>query len=368
MRTNNAYAFVKEMIEVIKDMQKMAMRNEASEHECPLATRAGEFLANVFVSRDSSAHLSHFKGVFPAMWKLGAKRNGFQIVLEEMAGFGDDTSDWPHFGKMDVVSRNAFRESPCFQGFRSARASKSLSQAKALTETSQRRQLLQQIVDSDPPPEMLREAQTILQASDESIPLPSRVAWALEDTRAPDLIASWCPDSHVSAILRVAGETPATGGMPYDTFLRCTDCMIKAGVQPLNPVVADAVAFMAMLEERQPPMAPWPQWLAVLQRLALVEKLKLQKDFYAEDDESFAGGPDAPDGVVAVEREALDYEQEIFHTTKAFVKEPRNPLPAWAQRWKTSLSSKAEAGAKKVAYLPKKESRLDWGCGGHRRR
>ena len=87
-----------------------------------------------------------------------------------------------------------------------------------------------------------------------------------------------------------------------------------------------------------------------MQRLALVHKFKLEPDPRPRD-ESFAGGPDAPDGVVAVEQDVLDDELQIFNAAKAFVKEPRKPLPAWALFWKSKVDAAREAAAATAAEV-----------------
>ena len=106
-------------------------------------------------------------------------------------------------------------------------------------------------MENDPPSDVLQEAQTIIQAFDENMPLSARVEWALADDRARGLIDSWQPESTLAAILKVCGESPATGSMRYTTFLHCMGCMTKEGIMPLNPVVADAETFLEALEERQ---------------------------------------------------------------------------------------------------------------------
>ena len=157
-----------------------------------------------------------------------------------------------------------------------------------------------QLVENDPPSDVLQEAQTIIQAFDENMPLSARVEWALADDRARGLIDSWQPESTLAAILKVCGESPATGGMQYKTFLRCMDCMVGAGIKPLNPIVADAVTFMEALAESQwdfqgspSTLEEWREWVPDLQRLALVHKFKLEPDPRPRD-ELFAGGPECP--------------------------------------------------------------------------
>ena len=95
-----------------------------------LAKKVGAFVQDVFLDRPMYVHLHNFKGVFPQFAQLsaapgaepaatgaGEQLEGYAYVLEHMAHFSADQVTNLDLSKVDVITRNTFRNTLFYQNF-----------------------------------------------------------------------------------------------------------------------------------------------------------------------------------------------------------------------------------------------------------
>ena len=91
------------------------------EGDAGLATKFSRFLARTFLASSAYKHMHHFADTFSKLVAIGAEDSGEGRLLQALGAVAVDAEVFPDLSVADVVVRTAFRSSPIYKSFMTAR-------------------------------------------------------------------------------------------------------------------------------------------------------------------------------------------------------------------------------------------------------
>ena len=240
----------------------------------------GKLLTKLLLNSACYDNLKEFEELYKRLEEKGVKIPLLAAPMRKLMQYNiSDSNSTLGVHDVDLNAQRRFFTSPLWNQFEKQRAVLMLQQAKDKEHGESRDKLLK-MWDAVPQEAMCAETmKAVLMARSlflSTLPLPSRVTYALEDESHVSFAADWKSDFDFKALLYF-GTTPASfDGLTFQGFLDTYNLIMLHGLQELvkNPIMKIIVEYGMSLAACTAEKTWWPEFLklTVAVRLGLLRQ------------------------------------------------------------------------------------------------
>jgi hypothetical protein len=288
-------------------------------------------------------NLKEFEELYKRLEEKGVKIPLLAAPMRKLMEYNiSDSNSTLGVHDVDLNAQRRFFTSPLWNQFEKQRAVLMLQQAKDKEHGESRDKLLK-MWDAVPQEAMCAETMKEVQMARSlflsTLPLPSRVRYALEDESHVSFAADWKADFDFKALLYF-GTTPASfDGLTFQGFLDTYNLILLHGLQGLvkNPIMKIIVEYGVSLAACTAEKTWWPEFL----KLTVAVRLGLLRQWCGTETPVF--------DEIVVDVESIDKVERETAKLLANIKGDRPWMTALKQRSKeirAAKTSKSPAGDK----------------------